>query len=260
MKLFEINKAGHDFGGAPVLTDVSFEIEEGESFGIIGPNGSGKSTLIKGMTGLLSLNQGEVRFRGRSVKTAPKKELARQIAVLEQEGTPALSFSVEEIVAMGRYPWLKPLADLSPRDREIVRKVLTSLGLWEIRSQSIATLSGGQRQLVSLARAMAQEPQVLILDEPTTYLDIGHQTLVMEYVRQWHAEQGITVIMVLHDLNLAAQYCSKLLLLEDGQVRGCGDMSDVLKESIISKVYNTDLIMIEHPVLGVPQFLHLRIF
>ncbi|GAB6173146.1 ABC transporter ATP-binding protein [Paradesulfitobacterium aromaticivorans] len=255
MKLFEVIKAGHDFGGAPVLADVSFEIEAGESFGIIGPNGSGKSTLIKAMTALLSLHEGEVRYRGQSLKSLPKKELARQIAVLEQEGIPALSFSVEEIVAMGRYPWLKPFSDLSPRDKEIVQEVLDSLGLWEIRTQLVSTLSGGQRQLVSLARAMAQQPRVLILDEPTTYLDIGHQTLVMEHVRKWHAEQGITVIVVLHDLNLAAQYCTKLLLLEEGHVHSCGLVNDVLKENIISKVYDTELIMIEHPVLRVPQFL-----
>lgn len=255
MKLFEIINASHDFGNGPVLAQVSFDIEEGDSFGIIGPNGSGKSTMIKAMTGLLALNEGEIRFRGRSVKSINKKELARQIAVLEQEGIPSLAFSVEEIVAMGRYPWLKPFSDLSPRDQEIVQEVLKSLGLWEIRHQSVGTLSGGQRQLVSLARAMAQQPQVLILDEPTTYLDIGHQTLVMEHVRKWHVEQGITVVMVLHDLNLAAQYCSKLLLLEEGQVCSYGLISDVLKENIISKVYHTDVIMIEHPVLGVPQFL-----
>lgn len=255
MKLFQVIKAGHDFGGAPVLTDVSFEIEKGEFFGIIGPNGSGKSTLIKTMTALISLNEGEVRYQGKSVKSINKKELARQIAVLEQEGTPPLSFSVEEIVAMGRYPWLKPFSDLSPRDKSIIQEVLESLELWEIRAQSAGTLSGGQRQLVSLARAMAQQPQVLILDEPTTYLDIGHQTLVMEHVRKWHAEQGITVIVVLHDLNLAAQYCTKLLLLEEGHVHSCGLVNDVLKENIISKVYDTELIMIEHPVLGVPQFL-----
>jgi len=255
VSLFEVKAVSQDYGWGPVLHNINFHLSEGEGFGIIGPNGSGKSTLIRIISGLLVPSQGEVRFRGKPVHTYRKKELARQIAVLEQEGTALLPFSVKEVVAMGRYPWLKPFSDTNSEDERIIEDALKSLGLWEVREQPVNTLSGGQRQLVSLARAMAQQPSVLILDEPTTYLDIGHQALVMRHVRRWHLEQGITVIMILHDLNLAGQYCDKLLLMEKGQIRACGKASEILVEGTISSVYRTGLIKVNHPLLGVPQFL-----
>ncbi len=255
MNLFEVTGVSQDYGWGQVLNDISFHLAEGENFGIIGPNGSGKSTLIRVISGLLSPSQGEVRFRGKPVHTYRKKELARQIAVLEQEGTALLPFSVKDVVAMGRYPWLKLFSDINSEDERIIAEVLKTLGLWEVRAKPVNTLSGGQRQLVSLARAMAQQPSALILDEPTTYLDIGHQVLVMQHVRRWYMEQGITVIMVLHDLNLAGQYCDQLLLLEQGQIRAWGKAAEVLDEGTITSVYRTGLIKVNHPVLGVPQFL-----
>ncbi|WP_088188908.1 ABC transporter ATP-binding protein [Desulfosporosinus sp. FKA] len=255
MSLFEICGVSQDYGWGPVLQNINFHLTEGESTGIIGPNGSGKSTLIRVISGLLVPSQGEVRFRGKTVHSYRKRELARQIAVLEQEGTAPLPFTVKEVVAMGRYPWLKPFSELNRQNDLIVEEVLTTLGLWEIQDQSVNTLSGGQRQLVSLARAMAQQPTVLILDEPTTYLDIGHQVLVMQHVRRWRFKKGITVIMVLHDLNLAGQYCDKFLLMEQGHIRACGNATEVMDQEIITSVYGTRLIKINHPVLGVPQFL-----
>lgn len=255
MDLFTVQGLSHDFGGPPVLSDVHFNIAQGEVFGIIGPNGSGKSTLLLALSGLLRPRQGEIFFRKRSVLSYPRRELARQIAVLEQSGTPALPYTVEDVVAMGRYPWLKPFSAPTGNDFAIIEDVLQQLGLSSLRSQEVCTLSGGQRQLVSLARALVQEPSVLILDEPTTYLDIGHQMQVMEYVRHWHLEKGLTVVMVLHDLNLAGQFCDRLLLLDQGRIRSCGPVVDILTETTIGGVYQTDLCMIEHPVLGVPQIL-----
>jgi iron complex transport system ATP-binding protein len=255
MCLYEIEQVNHRYGAFPVLHNISFTIKEGEMFGIIGPNGSGKSTLIHALSGLNKPSSGKIRLRNRALSSFSQKELSRQVAVLEQEGTPPIPFTVEQIVAMGRYPWLKPFSDLSSYDSEIVDNVLKNLNLWDKRSQKVSTLSGGQRQLVSLARAMAQEPQILILDEPTTYLDIGHQVLVMDHVRNWHFEKGITVIMVLHDLNIAGQYCNRLLLLNHGEIITWGDTKDVLKEDTLAKVYKTDLVRIKHPKLGVPQFL-----
>jgi len=255
MNLFDVSQVQHQYGSIPVLKNIGFQVKLKEIFGIIGPNGSGKSTLIRTMSGLLKPSQGEILLNNKPIGSYRKQELAKLIAVLEQEGIPPLSFTIEEVVAMGRYPWLKPLSDLSRQDELIVHDVLKNLGLWKIRSQAVNTLSGGQRQMVSLARAMVQQPEVLILDEPTTYLDIGHQTLVMEHVRDWHRTQGITIIMVLHDLNLASQYCDRLLLMDQGYVQSYGTIHDVLKPETISSVYKTDLIMIEHPVQHVPQFL-----
>jgi len=255
LNLFDVLKVHHHFGPMPVLYNIEFQVKVGETFGIIGPNGSGKSTLIRTMSGLLKPSQGEILLNSQPIGSYRKQELAKLIAVLEQEGIPPLSFTIEEVVAMGRYPWLKPLSDLGQQDEQIIQEVLKTLGLWKIRSQAVNTLSGGQRQMVSLARAMVQQPKILILDEPTTFLDIGHQMLVMEHVREWHKSQGITVIMVLHDLNLASQYCDRLLLLDEGYVRSCGKIHDVLKAETISTVYKTELIMIDHPVQHVPQFL-----
>ena len=255
MNLFDVLQVQHHFGALPVLENISFQVNVGEAFGIIGPNGSGKSTLIHTMSGLLKPSQGEILLYDKPIGSYRKRDLAKLIAVLEQEGIPPLSFTIEEVVAMGRYPWLKPLSDLSHLDEQIIQDVLTNLGLWKLRSKAVNTLSGGQRQMVSLARAMVQQPKVLILDEPTTFLDIGHQMLVMEHVREWHRSQDLTVIMVLHDLNLASQYCDRLLLLDKGYVQSYGKIHDVLKPETISTVYKTELIMIEHPVQNVPQFL-----
>ena len=255
MNLFDVLQVQHHFGTSPVLENISFQVKVGETFGIIGPNGSGKSTLIRTMSGLLRPNEGKILFFNKAIGSYRKRDLAKLIAVLEQEGIPPLSFTIEEVVAMGRYPWLKPLADLSHLDEQIIEDVLKNLGLWKIKSQEVNALSGGQRQMVSLARAMVQQPKVLILDEPTTFLDIGHQMLVMDHVREWHQSQDITVIMVLHDLNLASQYCDRLLLLDKGYVQSYGKIHDVLKPETISTVYKTEVIMIEHPVQHVPQFL-----
>ncbi|MCO1604008.1 ABC transporter ATP-binding protein [Desulfosporosinus nitroreducens] len=255
MNLFDVIHVQHQFGTIPVLQDIEFQIKVGETFGIIGPNGSGKSTLIRTMSGLLKPSGGKILLNGKSIRSYRKRELAKIIAVLEQEGIPPLSFTVEEVVAMGRYPWLKPLSDLSLKDEQIVQTALEKLGLWNLRTKPVNNLSGGQRQMVSLARAMVQQPRVLILDEPTTFLDIGHQMLVMEHVREWHQSEGITVIMVLHDLNLASQYCNRLLLLDNGHIKSCGEVHDVLQPATISSIYKTEIIMINHPVHQVPQFL-----
>lgn len=255
MSLFEIEQLNYHYGNTQVLHNITFHIKEGETFGVIGPNGSGKSTLIRALSGLNPPTSGKILLKGLPLRSFGSKELARQIAVLEQEGTPPLPFTVEQIVAMGRYPWLKFFSDLSPHDHEVVETVLRSLNLWDKRSRKVSSLSGGQRQLVSLARAMAQEPRILILDEPTTYLDIGHQILVMEHVRKWHAEQSITILMVLHDLNIAGQYCDRLLLLDQGKQITWGNTEDVLKVKTLAQVYKTELVKIKHPVSGVPQFL-----
>ena len=209
MNLFDVLQVQHHFGTKPVLRNIEFQVKIGETFGIIGPNESGKSALIRTMSGLLKPSQGEILLYSKPIGSYLKRDLAKLIAVLEQEGIPPLSFTIEEVVSMGRYPWLKPLSDLSHQDEQIVSEVLKKLGLWKLRNQAVNTLSGGQRQMVSLARAMVQQPKILILDEPTTFLDIGHQVLVMEHVREWHRSQDITVIMVLHDLNLASQYCER---------------------------------------------------
>ncbi|OEF98962.1 ABC transporter ATP-binding protein [Vulcanibacillus modesticaldus] len=255
MDLIRVNNLSFKYGEKKVINNISFNVNDGESFGIIGPNGSGKTTLLRLMTGLLNSSDGEIQFNGNPISNYGKKELARLFAVVEQEGTPPLAFSVEEVVAMGRYPWLKPFANLTKLDHQIIHKALTTFELLGIRNQPVNTLSGGQRQLVSLARAMVQQPKVLFLDEPTTYLDIGNQQSLMRHIRKWQEEKGLTTIMVLHDLNLAAQYCDRLVLLDQGSIKAIGKVEEVIREQEIEKVYKIKPILVKHPLTKVPQIL-----
>lgn len=256
MEIFQIKGLSFSYNEKKVLNNISFSVIEGETLGVIGPNGCGKTTLLKEITGVLPINEGEVMLKGKSITSYNKKNLARNIAVVEQDGTPNLPFTVEEVIAMGRYPWIKPFGNLVHRDYEIIENVLLTFDLWNKRNQPVETLSGGERQLVSLGRGMVQEPQVLFLDEPTTYLDLGNQLLLMRHVRKWQKEKKATVVMVLHDLNLAAQYCDRLLLLnQQGYIQAIGKVEDVLKDKVLEKVYNIKPIMIKHPVTMIPQVL-----
>lgn len=239
MELYEIKNLSFSYNEKKVLNDISFTIKEGENLGIIGPNGCGKTTLLKEMTGILPINKGEVMLKGKPLTSYSKKNLAKNVAVVEQDGTSTLPFTVEEVISMGRYPWLKLFGNLSPNDYEIVTNVLKTFNLWNKRNQPVETLSGGERQLVSLGRGIVQEPQVLFLDEPTTYLDLGNQMLLMQHVRKWQKEKKVTVVMVLHDLNLAAQYCDRLLLInQQGHVQAIGKVEEIIEENILEKVYD----------------------
>ena len=251
----KVNNLSFAYGDKNVLSAVNFDVKRGESLGIIGPNASGKTTLLRIMSGVYLSLQGEVLYRGKSLSSFRKKELAKIFAFVEQEGVPPLTFTIEEVVAMGRYPWLKPFSGLSKKDYKIIEHVLLTLDIWDKRKQPVNALSGGERQLVALALAMAQEPKVLFLDEPTTYLDIGHQLSVMQYVRNWQKEKELTVIIVLHDLNLAAKYSDRLLLMNQGTIQKIGAVSDVITEQEIEIVYKTKPIMIQHPTNKVPQII-----
>ncbi len=256
MKILEVSQLSFSYDSKKVLNNISLDIIKGESFGIIGPNGCGKTTLIKEMTGILPIKEGKVVLMNKSLNSYGKKELAKFIAVVEQEGMSLLSFTVNEVVAMGRYPWMRPFASLTRDDCEIINDVLEAFDLWDKRNQPVETLSGGERQLVSLARAMVQGPQVLFLDEPTTFLDIGNQLLLMQHVRRWQKDKKLTVVMVLHDLNLAAQYCDRLALInQKGYIETIGNVNEVIKKEYIEKVYNISPILINHPVTNIPQIL-----
>lgn len=239
-----------------VLSEVSLDLYAGESLGIIGPNGCGKTTLLKLLTSILPLNEGLVELKDRPLRTYTKRELAKLIGVVEQEGMLEQIFSVEEVVAMGRYPWMKRFSALREHDYQAINEALTTFELWDMRDKSVARLSGGERQLVSLARVMAQDPEILVLDEPTTYLDIGNQLLLMQHVRTWQREKKLTIMMVLHDLNLVAQYCDRLLLLNQrGEIAATGSVSEVLTADNIEAAYGIRPYMTQHPETGVPQIL-----
>ena len=253
--VFELQNLSFKYNEIPILQGISLQIPQGLITGILGPNGSGKTTLLKLLSGIYKPSEGYVLLNRKPLKEYSRPEIARQIAFLEQNNNSTLPFTVREVVEMGRYPWLKPLSSLSVNDREIIDYALDCFNLTTKQNQIAETLSGGERQLVSLARAMAQEPSILVLDEPTTYLDIGHQSMVMEYLRKWHNQCSTTIIMVVHDLNIASQYCDHLILLDEGKIAAVGSAKEVLYEELISKTYRAGFSMVKHPVSGVPQFL-----
>lgn len=253
--VFELRNVSYKYDETPILQEISLQIPRNLITGILGPNGSGKTTLLKVLSGISKPNEGYVRLNDKPLEEYSRPEIARQIAFLEQNNSTSLPFTVREVVEMGRYPWLKPLASLSLKDREIIDYALQCFNLIEKQDQIVETLSGGERQLVSLARAMAQEPQILILDEPTTYLDIGHQSMVMEYLRKWHRKYRTTILMVMHDLNLSSQYCDHLIVLKQGRTVATGGKKEVLCEDLIARIYKASFAMIKHPISGVPQFL-----
>ncbi|KAF6576665.1 ABC transporter ATP-binding protein [Paenibacillus sp. SEL3] len=244
------------YGEFHALKNISWSVDEGTWWGIIGPNGSGKSTLLHLLSGVDQPTSGNVHIYGKKVGSYSRKELSRLIAVLQQEGLPPVGYTVREVVEMGRFPHQDWLGREKGVDVEaIADRVLERLGLTTLADRALDRLSGGQRQRVALAKVMVQEPRILLLDEPTTYLDLRYQLEFMELLADWRQETGVTIIAVLHDLNLTAQFCEDLLVLKDGMVEGLGASSKLLTEDRIRRVYGVEPVMLPHPDSGVPQLL-----
>ncbi len=199
-----------------VLQDVSFQVRKGEFVGVIGPNGSGKTTLLKTLYRLLTPQRGDVLFDHLSLKKMSREEIAKKIAVVAQETYPAFPFRVIEMVLMGRSPYLGHLMFESPKDLEIAERAMEWTEILPISQRPIDELSGGERKRVYIAKALAQEPEVILLDEPTTNLDIHHQVEALDLVLSLNREKGLTILMASHDLNLASEYCDRLILLQHG--------------------------------------------
>ncbi|MEI7026019.1 heme ABC transporter ATP-binding protein [Paenibacillus sp. y28] len=253
--MIQVSEAGYSIRGRTILSRVSFEVAQGEMVGIIGPNGSGKSTLLRLLAGIERPHEGSVKLEGRQSREYPRKELARWLAVLQQDALPDVAFSVREVVEMGRYPFQNWLGREEADSALQVERILQRLQLSEIAERTVDRLSGGERQRVALAKVMAQQPRLLLLDEPTTYLDIGYQLQFMDHVRQWQREEGLTAVAVLHDLNLAAMYCDRLLVLHQGRIADAGLPADVLQSGRIEQVYGTLPLVVPHPENGAPQLL-----
>ncbi|OBA08003.1 ABC transporter ATP-binding protein [Paenibacillus polymyxa] len=255
-RALEVADLSRAYGESHVLKNVSWNVNEGAWWGIIGPNGSGKSTLLHLLSGVDQPTSGSVHIYGEKIDSYSRKELSRLVAVLQQEGIPPVRYTVREVIEMGRFPHQDWLGREKGVDVEaITDRVLARLSLTSLADRTLDRLSGGQRQRVALAKVMVQEPQILLLDEPTTYLDLRYQLEFMELLAEWRQETGVTIVAVLHDLNLAAQFCDNLLVLKDGMVEGLGASSDLLTEDRIRRVYGVDPVMLPHPDSGVPQLL-----
>lgn len=241
------------YGAAPVLEGLSLRLESGELAALIGPNGSGKSTLLKAVTGRLRARAGRVLLFGRPLEAWPAADRARRVAVVSQEEPAPFAFRVDEVVAMGRSPHLKRFQREGARDRAAVLAAMEQTGVAGLAGRIFTTLSGGERQRVILARALAQEPRLLLLDEPTSHLDIGHQAEVLGLLRELCRTRGLAILTVLHDLNLASLYAPRLILLAGGRIVADGPPSSVLGAPLLEEVYGTRVILGRHPACEVPS-------
>ncbi|MBD0380070.1 heme ABC transporter ATP-binding protein [Paenibacillus sedimenti] len=253
--MIEVKQLYRSFRGQKVLENISFEVKQGEFFGIIGPNGSGKSTLLRLISGVDRVTAGEVRLQGQLASSYSRKELARWLAVLQQDALPPIGFTVKEVVEMGRYPFQNWLGEDSEEAEPLIASIIDKLNLEPLVHRTIERLSGGERQRVALGKVMAQQPRLLMLDEPTTFLDIGYQVQMMDYIREWQCESQLTVIAVLHDLNLAAQYCSRLMVVHQGKIAAIGTPEEIITSGLIAEVYGTVPIVLQHPRNHAPQIL-----
>jgi len=253
--MIQVDHVYKKYGESTVLDDVSFSVMKGECFGIIGPNGSGKSTLLKQLSAVERADSGVVQLDGKPVEQHTRRSLAQWLAVLQQESLPPIGFSVREVVEMGRFPFQNWLGGEKLDVDALIDSIIDKLGLAELQHRSLDQLSGGERQRAALGKTMAQQPKLLMLDEPTTYLDIGHQIQLMEQIRAWQKEANMTVIAVLHDLNLASLYCDRILMLNKGKVVSIGTPQQILNSELIRDVYGITPIVVDHPVNGTPQII-----
>lgn len=235
-----------------LMEDLSFSLQKGDFAGIIGPNGSGKSTMMKLLLGDINRTKGNILLNGKELNAMSVEEKARKIAIVTQriEDT---SMTVFEYVMLGRLPYREIFQFFDKKsDVWIAEKYMDLTGVLKYRDQPLSSLSGGERQLAAIARALTQEPALLLLDEPTSALDICHQVQVLDLVRELNCELGLTVQMIIHDLNLASTYCNRLILLENGHIHSQGNPSDVLQYQIVEEVYKTVVVTRENPVTGRP--------
>jgi iron complex transport system ATP-binding protein len=239
------------YGERLALNEVSLDFPAGSFVAVLGPNGAGKSTLVRALTRLVTPAAGEVRCGERALRQWGTAELARTIAVAPQDVWAPFEYSVLEMVLMGRSPHLGGMGLESDADVALARRALARLELSDVDSRPIQTLSGGERQRVLLARVLAQDAPVVILDEPTAHLDIAHQQRTLELMAELNGE-GRTVIVVLHDLNLASLYCPRLVLLAGGRVSGDGAPEEVLTEERLSDIYGAEVLVSRHPQTGGP--------
>ncbi len=241
------------YGAQPVLEDTTFTVERGDSVALLGANGAGKSTLLRCISRILKPTAGHILLDDQEIARLDSKEAARMMAVVPQETAADFDFSVEDIVMMGRFPYLKRFQKEDQNDREIVRRSMEMTGVTHLADRSIATLSGGEKQRVIMARAVCQQPQALLLDEPTANLDIGYQSMLLELAARLNREQKVTVIAAIHDINLAVHHFNRFILLAGGRVMAAGRAEEVITPENIQKSYGVPASTYRHPLHGVLQ-------
>jgi iron complex transport system ATP-binding protein len=237
------------FGDVAAVSDANLDIDRGEIVGLVGPNGAGKTTLLSAINGLVDPDEGGVRIAGDDVGDLSARAIARRVATVPQETSLSFSFPVREVVAMGRTPYRSRFERASASDREHTRRAMERTGIKRFADRAIDAVSGGERQRVVLARAFCQDPQVLVLDEPTASLDVNHQVRTLSLVREFVAD-GRAALCAIHDLSLAARFCDRLVLLSAGEIVATGPPETVLTETHVERAFDADAAIIRHPVTG----------
>lgn len=258
-EMLKFSHVAAGYGDREILHDVTLSVEEGDFVGLIGSNGTGKSTLIKCISGLLPLTKGEITICGREQSLLKSRERARLVAVVPQSYHVDYDFTVEDIVMMGRNPYLGFGKREDERDFEIVKNAMEATNTEIFRGRLYNELSGGERQRVILARAIAQQPRVILLDEPTSALDIHHQIEVMELIARLNREEHMTVLAVLHDINMAARFCRRIVMLRDGTVTADGTPEEVVNRKNMEELYAMKLMVRENPLFHKPEIVPIRV-
>lgn len=241
-----------------VLKELSLRIERGEFIGVIGPNGSGKSTFLKILCRLLSPQEGEILLDAVPLNHMNQRDIAKKIALVPQEAYSLFPFRVIEIVLMGRSPYLGHLMFEGAEDLEIAKRAMDWTGVLSIGERYVDELSGGERKRVFIARALAQEPEIILLDEPTANLDIHHQVDFLNLILSLNQERGLTIVMASHDLNIASEYCDRLILLREGRIYKMGSPREVITRETIEEVYGCRVWVDQNPISGMPRITLLK--
>ena len=248
-----------DRGTRWVLSNLSLHVDSGELVGIVGPNGSGKTSLLKLLAKLLRPQSGEITLYGQSLQAATQQEVARQVAFVPQDNQPTFAFTVAETVLMGRFPhrqrsrWDYGFGWESREDCATAWQAMATMDVAQLAERSVTDLSGGERQRTVIARALAQTPKVLLLDEPTAFLDLQHQLEICSVLRSLREGRGLTIVIVSHDLNLASQYCDRIVMLKEGAVYAAGSPGEVLRPDVLQAVYGCSVLVDAHPESGLPR-------
>ncbi len=240
------------YAGVKVLDGVDVAIPDGRITALIGANGSGKSTLLRALGRIIAPLGGLVHLDGKAIATMPGREIARALALLPQSPISPEGLTVRQLCRFGRHPHKGIFSRATKHDEEVVEASLEATGLAELATHPLDRLSGGQRQRAWIAMALAQETPILLLDEPTTYLDIAHQLEVLELLKELNGKRGSTIVMVVHDLNHAAQYADHIIAIAGGGIHAAGRPADLLKPELIKTVFGIDAVVIPHPVSGTP--------
>ncbi|SFU85900.1 ABC transporter ATP-binding protein [Alicyclobacillus macrosporangiidus] len=239
------------YGGTPVVPDLNLSVPDGKITVLVGPNGSGKSTILKAMARILRPHSGAVILDGKAIHALPTQEVAKQLAILPQQATAPEGMTVSELVAYGRFPHQRRLG-LTASDREAIEWAMRITGMEELRDRPVHRLSGGQRQRAWIAMILAQQTDILFLDEPTTFLDVTHQLEVLQLLEKLNREQGRTIVMVLHDLNLASRYAHHLVVIQSGEVVCEGSPHEVITRQTLRDVFGVEADIVFDRRTGTP--------